>query len=302
MTDKKMPEELDAELLLDANAQVGEGPLWDDMTATLIWVDIMGNTVHRYDPSSRKDHAIDVGQPVGAAVPRADGPGLMLALRDGFGSLDESSGAVEVVVPVEEHLTGNRMNDGKCDPRGRFWAGTMGFAEGHGVGSLYRLDPDLSVHHMLTDVTISNGLDWTDDGRRMYYIDTRTRGVDVFDFDMQTGSISERRRLITFEEGAGAPDGMTLDADGALWVAVHSSGTVRCYTPDGVLSLVVRVPGVAMVTSCAFGGPELTDLYITTMQYGMSAEAKRSQPLSGALFHCRPGARGRRTNRFGQTG
>jgi sugar lactone lactonase YvrE len=178
----------------------------------------------------------------------------------------------------------------------------MGFAEGHRVGALYRLDPDLTVHQMVTDVTVSNGLDWTNDGRRMYYIDTRTRGVDLFDFDMQTGSISGRRRLITFEEGAGVPDGMTLDADGALWVAVHSSGTVRRYTPDGVLDLVVRVPGVAMVTSCAFGGPDLADLYITTMQYGMSAEAKRSQPHSGALFRCRPGARGRRTNRFGQPG
>ena len=186
----------------------------------------------------------------------------------------------------------NRMNDGKCDPRGRFWAGTMGFNEGRGVGALYRLDPDFTVHHMLGNVSISNGLDWTADGRQMYYLDSPTRGVDVFDFDMQTGALGARHRLISLPPGEpGAPDGMTLDEEGALWVAVHGSGTVRRYSSDGLLDLVVRLP-VSMVTSCAFGGPDLADLYITTMQYGMSADAKHDQPLAGALFHCRPGVRG----------
>jgi sugar lactone lactonase YvrE len=235
---------------------------------------------------------------VGAAVARKDGRGLALALRDGFGFLDETSGQVQLVAAVEADVSSNRMNDGKCDPRGRFWAGTMGFNEGRGVGALYRMDPDLSVHQMVTDVSVSNGLDWTDDGRHMYYIDSATRGVDVFEFDMPSGTLGERRRLISLQPGEGVPDGMTLDADGGLWVAVHSSGTVRCYTPDGVLERVVRVP-VSMVTSCAFGGPDLSDLYITTMQYGMSAEAKQAQPLAGAVFHCRPGVSGRPAHRFG---
>lgn len=266
-----MPEELDAQPVLDVDAQLGEGPVWDDATETLIWVDIMGQAVHRFDPSTNEDRAVDVGQPVGAATARADGKGLVLALRDGFALLDETSGKVDLIAPVEVDVPGNRMNDGKCDPRGRFWAGSMGFNEGHGVGALYRLDPDLTVHRLFGDVSISNGLDWTADGKHMYYIDSPTRGVDVFDFDMASGTLSNRRRLISLQPGEGIPDGMTLDSEGALWVAVHGSGTVRRYTPDGVLDKVVRVP-VSMATSCAFGGADPQDLYITTMRYGMSAE------------------------------
>jgi sugar lactone lactonase YvrE len=188
MMHREMPEELTAQLVLDVNAQLGEGPIWDDTNGTLIWVDIMGQAVHRFNPSTGQHSAVDVGQPVGAAAVRTDGGGLVLALRDGFGLLDERSGAVDLVVPLEADLPGNRMNDGKCDPRGRFWAGTMGFNEGRGVGSLYRLDPDRSLHHMVGDVSISNGLDWSADGHRMYYIDSPTRGVGYFDFDMQTGA------------------------------------------------------------------------------------------------------------------
>lgn len=293
-----MPEELCAQLALDVNAQLGEGPIWDDANGTLIWVDIMGQAVHRFNPATREDRAVDVGRPVGAAAVRMDGGGMVLALRDGFGLLDEPSGAVELIVPVEPDVSSNRMNDGKCDPRGRFWAGTMGFNEGRGAGSLYRLDPDRSVHHMVGGVSVSNGLDWSADGRRMYYIDSPTRGVDYFDFDMQTGKLGERHRLISLQPGEGVPDGMTLDEEGALWVAVHGSGTVRRYTPDGLLDQVIRLP-VSSVTSCAFGGPDLRDLYITTMQYGMSADLKRDQPLAGALFHCRPGVRGNAPQRFG---
>jgi sugar lactone lactonase YvrE len=293
-----MREELSAQLVRDVDAQLGEGPVWDDANGTLIWVDIMGQAVHRFDPVTGQDHAVDVGQPVGSAAVRADGRGLVLALRDGFGLLDERSGDLDLVAPVENDKPSNRMNDGKCDPRGRFWAGTMGLNESRGAGALYRLDPDLSVHHILGEVSVSNGMDWTADGRQMYYIDSATRGVDVLDFDMHSGSLGERHRLISLQPGEGAPDGMTLDEEGALWVAVHGSGTVRRYTPDGVLDRVLRVP-VSMVTSCAFGGPDLSDLYVTTMQYGMATEAKRAQPLAGGLFHCRPGVRGRLAHRFG---
>jgi sugar lactone lactonase YvrE len=294
----RVPDELIADLVLHVDAQLGEGPVWDDATGTLIWVDIMGNAVHRFNPATGQDRAMDVGQPVGAAVARKDGKGLLLALRDGFGMLEEDSGQVELVAPVEADLSTNRMNDGKCDPLGRFWAGTMAFREDRGAGSLYRLDPDFTVHRMVTDVSVSNGLDWTSDGRQMYYIDSPTRGVDKFDFDMRSGSLGERRRLISVGPGEGVPDGMTLDAEGALWVAVHSSGSVRRYLPDGTLDRIVRVPP-SMVTSCAFGGPDFSDLYITTMRYGMSEEARLGQPLAGALFRCRPGACGRAANRFG---
>src|ERR1700681_3292743 len=165
-------DDLPVELVLDAHALVGEGPVWDDTRGTLVWVDIMGNAVHRYDPATGQNHTLDVGQPVGAAVLRRDGNGLVLALRDGFGMLDERSGQVQLVAPVEADVPTNRMNDGKCDPGGRFWAGTMAFKVTPGVAALYRLDPNLQVHRMLSGVTLSNGLGWSPDGRQMYYIDS----------------------------------------------------------------------------------------------------------------------------------
>jgi len=283
--------------VLEANARVGEGPVWDDRSGTLVWVDIMGNLVHRYDPAHDRDHKIDVGMAVGAAVLRRDGQGLVLALRDGFGLLDEAKGSVEIIAPVEADVPTNRMNDGKADPAGRFWAGTMAFESTPGMGSLYRLDPDLQVSKHVSGISISNGLDWSLDGRQMYYIDSPTQGIDVFDFEATNGSLANRQRLITIAPEEGLPDGMTVDSEGGLWVALHGSGSVRRYTLDGHVDRVVRVPPT-MVTCCAFGGSDLTDLYITTMSLGLSEEAKRAQPLAGALFRCRPGVRGRPPKRF----
>jgi sugar lactone lactonase YvrE len=296
MTTKPI-DDLAVELVLDAHAQVGEGPVWDDASGTLVWVDIMGNTVHRYDPATGRDRTIDVGQPVGAAVLRHDGNGLVLALRDGFGMLDEGSGQIQLVAAVEADVPTNRMNDGKCDPGGRFWAGTMAFEVTPGVAALYRLDPELQVNRMLSGVTLSNGLGWSPDGRQMYYIDSTTRGLDVFDFEPADGSLGERRRLITIPPGEGLPDGMTVDAEGGLWIALHGSGSIRRYMPDGRVDRVVRVPP-KMVTCCTFGGSDLTDLYITTMSLGLSAADRRAQPLAGALFRCRPGVRGLPPDRF----
>jgi sugar lactone lactonase YvrE len=292
-------DDLTVELVLDAHARVGEGPVWDDASGTLVWVDIMSHAVHRYDPATGQNRTIDVGQPVGAAVLRRDRAGLVLALRDGFGMLDEASGQVEMVAAVEADLPTNRMNDGKCDPAGRFWAGTMPFSPtpGSAAGALYRLDPDLKVSRMLGGVTLSNGIGWSPDGRQMYYVDSMTQGLDVFDFAPADGSISNRRRLITIPPDEGLPDGMTVDAEGGLWVALHGSGSIRRYTPDGHMDRVVRVPPT-MVTCCAFGGPDLTDLYITTMSLGLSEADRRAQPLAGALFHCRPGIRGLPPHRF----
>jgi len=164
-------------------------------------------------------------------------------------------------------------------------------------GAVYRLDPDLKVSRMLGGVILSNGLGWSPDGRRMYYIDSMTQGMDVFDFDPRDGSISNRQRLITIAPDEGLPDGMTVDAEGGLWMALHGTGSIRRYTPDGRLDRVVRVPP-SMVTCCAFGGPDLTDLYITTMSLGLSERDRRAQPLAGALFRCRPGLRGLPANRF----
>jgi sugar lactone lactonase YvrE len=289
-------DEIAVELVFDAHARVGEGPVWDDANGTLVWVDIMSNAVHRYNPTTQRDDALDVGQPVGAAALRR-GTGLVLALRDGFALLDTDSGDVQLVAPVEADIPTNRLNDGKCDPSGRFWAGTMAFDVTPGVAALYRLDPDLQVSRVVSGVTLSNGLGWSLDGRHMYYIDSMTQGVDVFDFEPADGSLGQRRRLITIPPAEGLPDGLTVDAEGGLWIALHGSGTIRRYTPDARIDRVVRVPP-SMVTCCAFGGPDLADLYITTMSLGMSELERRAQPQAGALFRCRPGVRGLPPHRF----
>jgi sugar lactone lactonase YvrE len=289
--------DIEVEVVLEPHASVGEGPTWDDRSNTLIWVDIMNNAVHVFDPATGQDRAVDVGQPVGAAALRETG-GLVLALRDGFGLLDHDLGNLRMVSDVEADIPTNRFNDGKCDAAGRFWAGTMAFQDVPRVGSLYRLDPDLRVTRMLSQVTISNGLDWTDDNRQMYYIDSPTQGVDVFDFDLERGLLGTRRRLISIPSEEGLPDGMTLDAEGGLWVALHGSGMVRRYLPNGQLDRTIRVPSARLVTCCVFGGPDLGDLYITSMSHGLSAEALAQQPLAGALFRCRPGVKGRLPHRF----
>lgn len=291
-----MTDDLEVEVVLQARASVGEGPVWDERTSTLVWVDIMNNSVHVFDPASAQDRAVDVGQPVGAAALRESG-GLVLALRDGFAVMDADLDNLRWVARVEDDVPTNRMNDGKCDAAGRFWAGTMAFEVTPGVGCLYRLDPDYRVSRVVTDVTLSNGLDWSADNRRMYYIDSTTQRVDAFDFDLERGLLGERRPVIRVPKEVGLPDGMTVDAQGGLWVAMHGGGAVHRYTSDGRLDRVVRVPA-RQVTCCAFGGRDFGDLFITSMTYGQSPEALSDQPLAGALFRARPGVRGRPSFRF----
>jgi sugar lactone lactonase YvrE len=291
-----MTDDQEVQVVLDVHASVGEGPVWDERTNTLVWVDIMNNLVHVFDPASGQDRSVDVGQPVGAAGLRERG-GLVLALRDGFAVLDADLGDLHWVAHVEQDIPTNRMNDGKCDAAGRFWAGTMAFSVTPGVASLYRLDPDYRVTRVLSNLTLSNGLDWTPDNRRMYYIDSRTQRVDAFDFDLEHGTLGERRTLVDLPREVGLPDGMTVDSEGGVWVALHGGGALHRYTPDGQLERTLRVPA-RQVTCCAFGGADFGDLYITSMTHGVSEEALREQPLAGALFRARPGVRGRPAYRF----
>jgi sugar lactone lactonase YvrE len=283
------------ELVLDARAELAEGPCWLADRERLLWVDIVTGRVHLLDPATGADRFVEVGQPVGAAVPADDGR-LVLAVRDGFAMLDLDSGRVDALLDVERELTGNRMNDGKCDSAGRFWAGTMALDLRPGAGSLYRLGPGGAVERVVQDVTISNGLGWSLDDRRMYYIDTPTRRVDVFDFDPAAGTIGNRRPFAAIQ-GAGSPDGLAVDAEGGLWVAVWGGGRVEHYLPDGALAGSVRLP-VSEVSSCCFGGPELRDLYITTAWQSLPAERRAAEPLAGGLFRCRPGVAGRPTRAY----
>lgn len=281
---------LQAELAVDAGARLGEAPAWDAAARRLLWVDIVGRTVHELRPAgdTYEQRHWTVPEEVGAAVPRRRG-GLLLAVRGGFATLD-GEGSYSRFVPVEAERTENRMNDAKCDPQGRLWAGTMTDRRADtDDGALYRLDPDAAVHTMLTRVGLSNGMGWSPDRRTMYYIDTRAGGVDAFDFDPDSGTISGRRRLVTVQ--GGKPDGMTTDDAGCLWVAVINSGQVRRYTPAGAPDTVVNLPA-SRVTSCAFGGHRRDELFITTAQQGLDETALAGQPLAGGLFRCEPGVTG----------
>jgi sugar lactone lactonase YvrE len=284
-------ESIEVEVMVDGRDEVGEGPVWHSSEQRLIWVDITRNLVHWLDPVTNQKDSIDVGQPVGAVAPRATG-GLVVAVQDGFGFvIDPTDGRLEMLAEVEADNPDNRMNDGKCDSMGRFWAGTMAFNVIPGAGALYRLDTDYSVAKVLEDVTLSNGLGWSPDGTRMYFIDSTTNGIDVFDYEPNAGSLHNRRRLIDVPSALGMPDGMTVDAEGFLWVALWGGWSVRRYAPDGTPNLVIEVPA-SQVTSCAFGGEDLTELYITSATHGLPEQEISRQPLAGALFRCQPGTTG----------
>jgi sugar lactone lactonase YvrE len=281
---------VEVDLALAAGADLGEGPVWDAEASVLIWVDITAGLVHRFDPATGRDAEFDVGRPVGAAVPTTSGR-VAFAASDGFSLLDPGTGRIEPIAEVEADDPQTRMNDGKCDPAGRFWAGTMDVEGRRPLGSLYRLEADHRLVQVLTGVTISNGIGWSPDGRTMYYIDSVTHGVDALDVDPEPGSVSNRRRLVDFPSEWGLPDGMTVDEEGFLWVAFWDGAAVRRIAPDGRIASVVGFP-VSRVTSCAFGGADLTDLYVTSARNGLSDEGLRQQPDAGGLFHLRPGVRG----------
>lgn len=278
------------EVVRDIRADVGEGPVWDARRAALLWVDIARHQVNWLRPGDGRLTSFDAGQPVSAVAPRATG-GVVLAMHHGFGLLDPQTWKLQLACPVEPDLTTNRMNDGKCDSAGRFWAGTMAFDMAAGAGALYRLGADLQAVRVLEKVSVSNGLAWSHDDRTMYFIDSGTGGVDVFDYTSDSGQIANRRRLIDVAPGDGLPDGMTIDAEGFLWVAIWGGWSVRRYAPDGTLDLVVELP-TKQITSCTFGGPGLDELYITSASDGLSERQRREQPHAGAIFHVRPGVEG----------
>ncbi|CAL9436098.1 SMP-30/gluconolactonase/LRE family protein [Streptomyces sp. enrichment culture] len=261
------------EVAVRAQAALGEGPTWDAAAGRLIWVDILGSRVHTYDPVTGRRTVRRTEQHVGAAKPRAGG-GLVLNLRDGVGLVDPGGSFRWLHRDV---VAGRRGNDAAVAPDGSLWAGTMRYDEAPGGGTLSRFTGDGAAETVLDSVAVSNGTGWSPDGRLMYYIDSPTRRIDVFDF--AEGRASGRRPLVEIEEDAGFPDGLTVDADGCVWVALWDGGAVRRYTPDGVLDRVIPLP-VRRPTACAFGGADLTDLYITSACTGLQAPS----PLSGSVL------------------
>ncbi|MGW0709899.1 SMP-30/gluconolactonase/LRE family protein [Streptomyces sp. NPDC002643] len=262
------------EVAVRAEAALGEGPTWDADAQRLIWIDILGSRVYTFDPVSGRRTVFTTEQHVGAAKPRAGG-GLVLNLRDGVG-LRDADGSFRWL--HHEPVPDRRANDAAVAPDGSLFAGTMRYDEAPGGGTLARFTADGLDRTVLDDVAVSNGTGWSPDGRLMYYVDSPTRRIDVFDYE-SGGLPVNRRPFVTIEEGAGFPDGLTVDAEGCVWVALWEGAAVRRYTPTGTLDRVIPLP-TPRPTACAFGGPDLTDLYITTARVGLESPP----PLSGSLL------------------
>lgn len=283
--------------LSGVRAELGEGPVWDPGRRGFWMVDIMRHRLFLIDPMTGRETRYEIDQPVGAVALTTDDD-LVLAVRDGFGRMDPRSGKFRMWIDIEKDKPNNRMNDGYVDARGRFWAGTMSMVKERNQGALYCLAPDGSVTRHLTGVTTSNGIDWSTDNKRMYYIDSGEGRIDVFDYNLDRGVLSNRRVLATVDPAAGKPDGLVVDSDDHIWVALWRGGQVRRYTPDGQLvhSLMVPTP---LTTKPAFVGMDMDELVITTAFIDLSEEERQASPDAGAVFAVRPGSRGRLPRRFG---
>lgn len=294
-----------AQLVLDCACNLGEGPVWH---ADALWfVDIYAGALHRYDPKTDEHESRPVAQHLGgvlsAAIPCTDGHWL-LALSGGFALLDWENTRVEPLVALPEPHPNNRLNDAKADPSGRVWAGTMNNAMERDKAILYRLDHDHTITEQVDPVSLSNGLAWSADGKKMYYIDTPTKRVDVFDFDARApephAPAINRRVLHELGQFDGSPDGMTIDTEGNLWVALWGgSRVVHIHGTTGNEIGEIKIPA-SQVTSCCFGGAELKDLYITTAAGGLNDEQKAKQPHAGGIFRAPLAVGGRPAQLYGK--
>ena len=289
---------INAEVVHAAEAGLGEGCIWSPIEDLLVWVDIIGQAVHRFDHATGQPVSVwSYTKPVGNVALRAGG-GLALGLGNTV-TLTDRVGAIESVIELPGEPESNRANDGAVDPAGRLFQGTMSDTEpGSPVAGLHRVDADGTVRRVLSDVMISNGIGWSPDQATMYYIDTLTFRVDQFDYDPDTGEIEGRRPFVTFDGSTGGPDGMTVDADGCLWVAMFGGFSVQRFSPSGEKLETVATPGAPQTTCCCFGDPDLDTLYITTAAKSLAGVETEGELNSGALFAADVDAVGLPTNLF----
>jgi sugar lactone lactonase YvrE len=280
-----------AELILDARAELAEGPAWDAARQRVLWVNIPAGEVHFYHLLERADTCITVGESAGCAAP-AQGGRTIAALQNRLVMINREGDAVTSLAGIPDPPPGIRFNDGKCDPAGRFLAGTMDDAEREANGSLYSWQPGGKMETLRTGLRISNGLAWSPDGGTFYHIDTPTRQVMAFDYDLSCGAIANPRVVITVPPELGWPDGMTSDRQGMLWIAMWGGGRLTCWNPhSGQLMTSVHLPALN-VTACAFGGRSMTELFVTTARKGLSADELSRFPLSGGLFRIKTNVEG----------
>ena len=269
----------------DAKAELGEGTLWSQREQALYWLDILGRRLHRFDPASGAQATWQFDEEISAAAEREKEPGLLITLRRGFATFDPARPQVPPrYLHKPEEPAGNRFNDDKCDPRGRFWGGTMDWDCQAPTGVLYRFDGDGTCTRHESGITVSNGPTWSADGRTMYFNDTAPNRILAYDFDPEAGALSNRRNWLRLAPGEGYPDGMTTDAAGRLWICHWGGRCVSCHDPVSGAELTrIELPA-AHITDCAFGGPDLRTLYITSAWSGLDAAQRDAQPLAGALF------------------
>lgn len=295
MDSKRKPE-----VVTEHTCLLGESPVWNASNKKILWVDILQCEIHQYSILYNKHIVFRLDQMVGA-IALNESEGIIAALQNGFAKINIETGAVEMIHNPEAHIINNRFNDGKCDPAGRFWAGSMPVSGNDYSGNLYVLDKDLSVSVKIKEVGCSNGLSWSPDNKTFYYIDTPTLQVAAYDYDITNASISNRRVVIEIPEVEGFPDGMTIDSEGMLWIAIWNGWKVMRWNPyNGQLLDSISLP-VSKITSCTFGGDTMEDLYITSAKTGLSEKELKQQPLAGSLFVIKKcGYKGLNAFRFGQ--
>lgn len=277
----------------DKRDELGEGPIWDD--GRLLHVDILGGKVHALDPASGQSQTVTVAGEVSAVAPRAAG-GVILAIDHEIVALGRNGERVTLAI-VEDDRPHNRFNDCRCDPRGRLWAGTMSKVREPGAAALYCLEADQPIRCVTPGTTLSNGIGWSPDATKMYFIDSTTQRVDVFDYDAATGELADRRPLAAIDSGDGMPDGLAVDAEGGIWVCLFGGAAIRRYNDAGALDEVIALP-VSHPTCPAFGGSDLDTLFVTSTRHRLSPSERLHQPLAGAVFALDVGVRGRATHRF----
>lgn len=278
------------ELVQREEALVGEGPVWVAAERALWWLDIKGQRLFRFDPSSGAARSWAMPERIGAAIPDGDGGFVFLGKTGVWRSRVPFEQFAKASSPDSDR-PGNRFNDAKCDPAGRLWGGSMDDDERAASGRLYRFDRLDAPVRVKDGVNLSNGLGWSPDGRLMYFVETLRRVIWVHDYDLATGEVRNARVFVTVPDADGYADGMCVDSDGCIWLAHWGGARVTRFTPQGKVDRVVSLP-VPQVASCAFGGDGLDTLYVTTAAVGLDAAARGAAPLSGSLFAFRPGVKG----------
>ncbi|MEJ7821683.1 MAG: SMP-30/gluconolactonase/LRE family protein [Chitinophagaceae bacterium] len=274
---------LSYEVVVPHTCSLGEGPVWDAVRKTICWLDILNGEIHEFSPEQKTHKTIPVHQMIGSLAVCTNG-NFIAALQNGFAFINRVSGEVKILANPEIHLPNNRFNEGKCDPAGRFWAGSMSLSEEYKAGNVYVIQANFLLTKKIQEVTISNGMAWSLDDQTFYYIDTPTLEIVAYDYDKTGGHINNKRTIIKITEENGYPDGMTIDSEGMLWVALWDGWQVTRWNPNsGEKLYTIKLP-VAKVTSCTFGGENLEDLYITSAKVGLTEHELEKQPLAGSLF------------------